>query len=359
MTAQSNARPINVRLDNGVIVSGNGHDGASFYTLTEKLNGHNTAFYLADEWKVNERITVDAGLRYEKQRIEGTISNPMGADIDGNPLTIYNNNASVPSGSNTAVDRKDNATSYTAGALYKVAKDFSVFARLNSGVSFPQFDTIRDFGDRAPKVKIKQYEVGMKTVGQFYSAYLTAFHTEFTGLPFSEFLADGSRTNALAGSSGNGLEFEVAVRPIKNLQVALTGNYQDSTYKDFPANSTAGTNGNRVQRQPKFQARLTPTYRIPMAWGDVKLHATYTTIGDRWSDAQNQQLLPGYNTIDAGVLVAVGDKVELRLTGNNLGNEFGLTEGNARIIGGGAPGGVVFGRPIFGRSFEASVMVRF
>lgn len=359
MTAQSNARPINVRLDNGVIVSGNGHDGASFYTLTEKLNGHNTAFYLADEWKVNERITVDAGLRYEKQRIEGTISNPVGADIDGNPLTIYNNNASVPSGSNTAVDRKDNATSYTAGALYKVAKDFSVFARLNSGVSFPQFDTIRDFGDRAPKVKIKQYEVGMKTVGQFYSAYLTAFHTEFTGLPFSEFLADGSRTNALAGSSGNGLEFEVAVRPIKNLQVALTGNYQDSTYKDFPANSTAGTNGNRVQRQPKFQARLTPTYRIPMAWGDVKLHATYTTIGDRWSDAQNQQLLPGYDTIDAGVLVAVGDKVELRLTGNNLGNEFGLTEGNARIIGGGAPGGVVFGRPIFGRSFEASVMVRF
>ena len=359
MTAQSNARPINVRLDNGVIVSGNGHDGASFYTLTEKLNGHNTAFYLADEWKVNERITVDAGLRYEKQRIEGTISNPVGADIDGNPLTIYNNNASVPSGSNTAVDRKDNATSYTAGALYKVAKDFSVFARLNSGVSFPQFDTIRDFGDRAPKVKIKQYEVGMKTVGQFYSAYLTAFHTEFTGLPFSEFLADGSRTNALAGSSGNGLEFEVAVRPIKNLQVALTGNYQDSTYKDFPANSTAGTNGNRVQRQPKFQARLTPTYRIPMPWGDVKLHATYTTIGDRWSDAQNQQLLPGYDTIDAGVLVAVGDKVELRLTGNNLGNEFGLTEGNARIIGGGAPGGVVFGRPIFGRSFEASVMVRF
>lgn len=359
MTAQSNARPINVRLDNGVFVSGNGHDGASFYTLTEKLNGHNTAVFLSDEWKISDRVTVDAGLRYETQRIEGTISNPVSADIDSNPLTIYNNNASVPSGSNTAVNRKDHATSYTVGGLYKVAKDFSVFGRLNSGVSFPQFDTIRDFGDAAPMVRIKQYEVGVKTVGTFYSAYLTAFHTEFKGLPFSQILANGQRVNALAGSSGNGLEFEVAVRPVTNLQIALTGNYQDSTYKDFPANSNAGTNGNRVQRQPKFQARLTPSYRIPMGWGDIKLHATYTTIGDRWSDAQNQQLLPGYQTIDAGILATVGDKLEFRLTGNNLSNEFGLTEGNARIIGGGAPGGVVFGRPIFGRSIEASVMYRF
>jgi outer membrane receptor protein involved in Fe transport len=139
--------------------------------------------------------------------------------------------------------------------------------------------------------------------------------------------------------------------------VAFTGNYQDSTYKDFAGAGNVENNGNQVQRQPKFQARITPSYRIPMAWGDIKLHATYTTIGDRWSDTQNKQKLPGYNTFDAGVLVAVGEKLEFRVTGNNLSNEFGLTEGNARIIGGGT--GVVFGRPIFGRTVEASVMYRF
>ena len=357
MTAANNARPINVTLDNGVIVSGNGHDGASFYTLAEKLNGRNTAVYLADEWKISDKLSVDAGVRYEKQRIDGTINNPVASDIDSNPLTVYNNGASVASNNNTIVDRRDNATSYTVGALYKVDKNFSVFARLNSGVSFPQFDTIRDFGATAPMIKIKQYEVGMKTVGTVYSAYLTAFHTEFSGLPFSQILSNGQRVNALGGASGNGLEFEVAVRPFSNFQVALTGNYQDSTYKDFAVASDAGTNGNRVQRQPKFQARLTPSYRIPMSWGEVKLHATYTTIGDRWSDTQNKQLLPGYNTLDAGILASVGDNVELRLNGTNLTNEFGLTEGNARIIGGG--GGVVFGRPIFGRSIEASILYRF
>ncbi len=356
MTATSNARPINVALSNGMIISGNGHDGASFYTLHEKLNGRNSAVFLSDEWKLSDKVSMDAGLRYERQRIDGTINNPVSVDLDNNPLTVYNNNASVTGPTNTLVDRKDNATSYTVGGLYKVAKDFSLFARLNSGVSFPQFDTIRDVGPTAPMIRIKQYEIGLKTVGSFYSAYLTAFHTDFSGLPFTQRLDSGT-INALGGASGNGVEFEVAVRPVKNLQIAFTGDYQDSSYKDFTVNSPAGTNGNQVQRQPKFQARLTPSYRIPMAWGEVKLHATYTHIGDRWSDTQNQQLLPGYNTIDAGLLVAIGEKIELRLTGNNLSNEFGLTEGNARIVGGGS--GVVFGRPIFGRSYEASIMYRF
>ncbi len=356
MTATHNARPINVTLDNGVIVSGNGHDGASFYTLSEKLNGQNTALFLADEWKIIDKVIVDAGVRYEKQRITGTISNPVSKDIDNNPLTIYNNNASVLSGSNTAVDRRDNATSYTVGALYKAGKDFSLFTRMNSGVSFPQFDTIRDFGANAPMIRIKQYEIGLKSVGSVYSAYLTAFHTEFNGLPFSQILDNGTQFNALGGASGNGLEFEVALRPLRHLQIAFTGNYQDSTYKDFTG-SDSFKNGNVVQRQPKFQARLTPSYRIPMAWGELKLHATYTTIGERWSDVENKQLLPKYATIDAGLLATVGEKLEFRLTGNNLGNEFGLTEGNARIIGG--SGGVVFGRPLFGRSVEASVMYRF
>jgi iron complex outermembrane receptor protein len=356
MTAANNARPINVQLSNGVVVSANGHDGASFYTLSEKLNGRNAALYLLDEWAINDKFSVDAGVRHEKQRIDGTINNPVSIDLDNNPLTIYNNNASVAGPTNTLVDRRDSATSYTVGGLYKIDKNFSTFARINSGVAFPQFDTIRDFGASAPMVRIKQYEVGFKTVGSMYSAYITAFHTNFSGLPFSQILSNGSIVNALGGSSGNGLEFEVAVRPIKNLQVALTGNYQDSSYEDFTG-ADAVKNGNQVQRQPKFQARLTPSYRIPMSWGEIKLHATYTTIGDRWSDPENKQLLPGYQTIDAGILVGVGEKLEFRLTGNNLTNEFGLTEGNARIIGNSA--GVVFGRPIFGRSFQASMMYRF
>lgn len=352
MTATANARPINVQLNNGVVVSGNGHDGASFYTLNENFSAQNTAFYLADEWKINDRIRVDAGVRTENRRLNGVISNPKSVDLDNNPLTLYNNSASVLSGSNTPVDRSDNEVSYTLGGNYKVSENFSVFARLNSGFALPQFDTIRDNGVNAPVTKVKQYEIGLKSVSEYFSAYLTFFHNTFTGLPFQQFLSNGTNVTAIGGSSGSGLEFEVAARPVKNFQISLSGAYQKSKYENYGTNT-----GNEVKRQPKLQFRLSPSYRIPFDNGDIKLYGTYTHVDARFADAENQQSLPKYYTLDAGILVGLGDNLEFRLAGTNLTNQLGLTEGNSRVIGSGSS--VVFARPIFGRAIEASVLYRF
>ncbi|HYD79407.1 MAG TPA: TonB-dependent receptor [Paucimonas sp.] len=352
MTATPNARPINLVLNNGVVVSANGHDGASFYTLNEKFDAQNAALFLADEWQVNDKVRLDAGLRHEKRTLNGTISIPKSVDLDNNPLTVYNNNASVLSGTNTPVHRKDSETSYTLGGSYKLSKDFSLFARMNSGFALPQFDNIRDNGVNAPVTKIKQYELGLKTVGELYSIYLTAFHNDFKGLSFQQFLADGTNVTAIGGSSGNGLEFEVAVRPIRNLQISLTGAYEDSKYEDYGANT-----GHEVKRQPKLQYRLSPSYRIPMDWGDLKFYGTYTHVDKRFADAENTQPLPKYYTLDAGIQATFGDNLEFRLSGTNLTNQLGLTEGNSRIIGAG--GNVVFARPIFGRAVEVSLTYRF
>ncbi|MFZ6657349.1 TonB-dependent receptor [Undibacterium sp. TJN19] len=352
MTATSNARPINVALNNGVVVSGNGHDGASFFTLNENFSAQNTAFFLTDEWKINDRVRVDAGVRTENRRLNGVISNAKSVDLDNNPLTLYNNSASVLSGSNTPVNRTDSEVSYTLGGNYKVSENFSVFARLNSGFALPQFDTIRDNGVGAPVTKVKQYELGLKTVTEQFSAYLTFFHNTFTGLSFQQFLADGSNVTAIGGSSGSGLEFEVAARPVKNFQISLSGAYQSSKYENYGANT-----GHEVKRQPKLQFRLSPSYRIPLDNADIKLYGTYTHVDARYADAENQQSLPKYYTLDAGVLVGLGDNLEFRLAGTNLTNQLGLTEGNSRVIGGGSS--VVFARPIFGRAIEASVLYRF
>ena len=56
-------------------------------------------------------------------------------------------------------------------------------------------------------------------------------------------------------------------------------------------------------------------------------------------------------------LAEVGDKLEFRLSGTNLTNTFGLTEGDNRVLG--TTSGVVMARPIFGRAIEASVAYRF
>ena len=361
MTAQPQASLIDVTLNNGVIVSKNGTDGPVNYAPVASYDGRNTAGFISDEWRVNDKIKVDFGARHEQQKISGTISNLSAGDTDNNLLTVYNNGTSMPNGANTYLSRTDSANSYTIGGNYKLAKDSSVFVRANRGHTFISFDDMRNVGNQKdvsnanilPTPKVSQYEIGFKTATSFYTAYINAFHTDFDGIAFSQILADGTTLNRVSGSKGNGLEWELAVRPIENLQLALTGDYQKSEYKDNP-----DTAGKTVQRQPKLQFRFTPTYRIPFGDGNsAKLYGTYTSIGERWADQLNQQYLPAYHTVDAGVLFTLGDKVEVRLSGNNLGNELGLTEGNSRLTTGNV--GPINARPLFGRTWEASVLYRF
>ncbi|MHA4868926.1 TonB-dependent receptor [Duganella sp. PWIR1] len=361
MTAVPQASLINVTLNNGVVVSKNGTDGNVFYAPVASYDGRNTAAFISDEWKVNDQIKVDFGMRHEQQKVSGTISNLTSGDTDNNTLTVYNNGTSMPDGSNTYLSRTDSANSFTIGGNYKLAKDTSVFVRANRGHTFISFDDLRGAGNQKdandrnllPTPKVSQYEIGFKTATPLYTAYINAFHTSFDGIAFSQVLSNGQELRSTSGSKGNGVEFEVAVRPIENLQLSLTGDYQKSEYRDNPL-----TDGKTVQRQPKLQFRFTPTYRIPFGDGNAaKVYGTYTSIGERWADQANQQYLPSYRTIDAGVLFSFGDKVEVRLAGTNLNNELGLTEGNSRLTTGGT--GPINARPLFGRTWEASLLYRF
>ena len=360
MTATPNASLINVSLTNGTIVSKNGVDGNVFYAPVASYKGNNTALFLADEWRVTPQFKVDAGVRRETQRLNATISNLVSADTDNNPLTVYNNGTSMPNGTTTSLSRDDSVNSFTAGALYKVSKDFSVFARANKGHTFVYFDDMRNAGSQAalndrngvPTPKVAQYEVGLKTVGAAYSAYINAFYTDFSGISFQQ-ITTNAVLNSVSGSRGHGVEFEVALRPTTNLSLALTGNYQKSKYRDNPAIA-----GNDVQRQPNLQYRFTPSYRIPLGDNSVKLYGTYTQIGSRWADQANLSYLPSYHTFDAGILASIGQHWEVRLAGTNLSNELGLTEGNSRLTGA-QSSGPINARPIFGRAVEASLLYRF
>jgi iron complex outermembrane receptor protein len=337
MTATPNAKLINVKLNNGVVVSNNGTDGNVFYAPIASYNGDNTAGFIADEWRINDRIKVDAGMRHERQRISGSISNLAGADTDNNPLTVYNNGTSQPTGSYTGLSRSDSANSFTVGGLYKLTRDSSVFVRANQGHTFVYFDDLRNAGsqdvvndrNRVPNPKVTQYEVGFKTATPLYSAYVNAFFTDFTGISFQQ-ITTTDVLYSVSGSKGKGVEFELAVRPLAGLQ---------------------------LQRQPKLQYRFSPSYRIPVGDMAVKLYGTYAHIGSRWADQQNTQYLPAYNTLDLGILAELSDKLELRVSGTNLNNALGLTEGNSRLVG--ASSGPINARPLFGRAWEASLNYRF
>jgi outer membrane receptor protein involved in Fe transport len=85
-------------------------------------------------------------------------------------------------------------------------------------------------------------------------------------------------------------------------------------------------------------------------------------VGLRYGDNTNQQVLPSYYTLDAGIVSEIGDHFEARLQGSNLTNQLGLTEGNARIAlgsGSGIANNFEMGRAIFGRELNVQLRYKF
>jgi len=351
LSAEPNARRIDVELDNGVLVTREGFSGASFFSLNAEYEGDNLAGFLANEWEFNDSWRLDLGLRVEKQTADGWVENVMNVDLDDNPLTLHNNNASVPNGTFRDIDFSDTDISWTAGLNYRLTDNASVFARINSGFFFPQFDNLRDGQDNTQEVD--QYEIGLKASGRHYSLFLTGFYNKFKGLPFQVF-ADGMNITRIGGSEAVGLEFEAVLRPVDNFDIHLSGNWVDAEYKNFSEFS-----GNSIRRQPDFQTRLTPTWHLSTAWADLRLFGTWTHVGSRYSDIENEQRLPSYDTLDLGFTADFRNQWALRVMAINVTDELALTEGNTRVIGSGVTDNVFLGRPLDGRSIETSVTYRF
>ncbi|WP_266159391.1 TonB-dependent receptor [Dyella silvatica] len=267
-TLQNNARLVDVTLNNGAQISHNGFSGPATYAFAEAWSGRNVAGYLSDQWKV-DRWLLDVGVRMENQHASGSSQGNRTVDLDGNPLTVYNNTASVLNGQFTQFKQSSSHASWTAGANYSFTDHTSAFIRLNSGQLFPSFDDIQ--GGTPQVQKVKQYELGLKSENKFYSVYLTGFYNRFSNLPFQAFVQgpNGLVNVTLAGTtSAKGVEFETSIRPTENFQISATGDYTNAHYDNYGQYSN-----NQVQRQPKLQYRVMPSYFIPTDWGFMSASA--------------------------------------------------------------------------------------
>ena len=364
MLLDLNGKPIQVTLNNGALATNaQGFASGCTFCIAEDGTTDNRALYLADEWKVSSSVKLDAGVRHETQDMSLAFQSPNTAAAPANPLAAYAYGMSQANGPVIAYNPSWSLNSYTVGGLYSIEKNTNVYVRYNAGGQFPFFDQVRGSTVSAPPpvTKIKQLETGFKTVGKLYSATVAIFANRFEDQFQSVSTFAGLPVNTVGGSRTYGVEYELSVRPLPGLQIALSGDAQHAKYQDYNDALSPGINGMVVQRQPDSQWRLTPTYSLPVGDNTLKLYATYSHINARYDDQQNAEFLPSYNTLDAGVLFEVGEKLEFRLSGSNLTNELGLTEGSAGrevSVGGSVPYATV-GRPLFGRALEFSVAYHF
>jgi outer membrane cobalamin receptor len=376
MTATPNSSLVNLTLNNGAIISENGLTSASTFTLVDRYEGRNVALFASDNWRINQWV-LDAGFRVEEQKVSGTIENDTNMPLTSNPLSLWNSSVSVPNGTWTsyscdetlALGNEHECTQFkktkpsgALGATYEITDHMSVYGRGDYGVHFPSFDDLRSGTPQTENIRNLQvgYRVQMPTL----YADVDVFRRTFSGVPFQQFVTTSTGLQNVVfsyGTSSTGIDFTSVWQPIEHVSLGLTGNWQDSIYTHILAPGGAGADGNVLQRQPRFQARLTPAYDLPVPWGDVRFQLTYSYIGLRYSDPGNAQVLPSYQTLDAAIISEIGDHFEVRLQGSNLTNELGVTEQDARALSGtsGTAGGFALGRPIFGREENLGLKYKF
>lgn len=337
------------------VTDANGFANYSTFNLIAGYDATAYALYASDEWQLTDALRLDFGLRYDSQDTEASVSNGMTVDLDGNPATLFDNNTALAGTGRTNTDVDFDHLGWSVGFNYELNDTNAIFGHYTDAAKLPHFDDIRNGVLR--KDEVTNIEVGYKTLLGGLGLFATLFQTEFDNVPFQDILADGSILVRQAATRTRGVEVEGEYQPtdIFNLQFSLT--LQDPEYRDFTGAMLDNT-GNQIRRIPETMARITPAILFYNDRGRAFL--TWSYFDDRFSNDENTITLPSYNKLDAGVVFDVTDTISVQLVGDNLTDEAGLTEGNPRTdVGAGGIGALFMARPLLGRSFRASVDVRF
>lgn len=334
----------------------------------------NKALYLSDTWRIGAWTLVAAG-RIENQDASERTCKTSPVDLDGDPLTLYDNKVPICNGNWDHEHYDKIHPSFAASATYQISPHASVYVNGSTGGRFDDFaNGIQNaHGDFAPMLKVKDMEAGFRYQSDAWFIDVNIYHRLFTGIQYQQTDANGTAIpGAISnyGANAHGLNLSATWAPIEHLTLSLLGSYVDGHYTHndacvpgFNINGVGeclGFDGNPLARQPQIQYRFTPRYTLPTAWGNLIGWVTFAHVGQRYQDETALQPLGTYNTLAAGVVANVGPHWQFRLQGSNLTNEFGITEGNTRVLGvSQGVGGVVMARPLFGREVFVQARYRF
>jgi len=328
-----NTRWMQVGGDADLVNLNNGALGA--FAIADFGSADENAVYLADSYNITDAVRIDAGIRYQSEKINFHIEG------NGTPNTLNEERHSVP---------------WTVGVNYRATPNFDVYARATQGYHIPSFDDVRSqLGNTGAPTdqnwSIRSYEAGAKYHQHGFDVALTGFYDKVVGAVYN----DVGVPAVVAGSKTYGVEFDARWTSRVGFSIS-TNDVLENAKTDDPLQPNL--DGKLAERIPSYQVRITPAYEFKLLGNNkATIYSTYEAIGKRYSDLANTQALPAYATLSAGALLNYG-RFNFQVAADNLTNSHGLTEGNPRFLAG---AGVALPdvRPIFGRSVKFSVGYKF
>lgn len=278
-------------------------------------DGRMNAIYLAADYEVIDKLRLDAGARVVDHEIS-YIAETGTTILTGTP--------------NINNDYDEQGTSWTIGANYAFTDDFGVFVRMNDGFRLPYFDDLRGAQTQLAAgddlfFDVKQYELGIKYATSSIGLYATAFRVETQSTRSTA--PDPGAPVSVFETESQGLELDASYFMANGFSLTASATYLDG---EITADPNRLLVGNQAPRQPEWQVRLAPSYEFAIGDLETVVFAAYSHVGDRQSNVENTQPLDAYDKFDLGVEVRTPGGLSLRVFGDNITDEQGLTEGDPR-----------------------------
>ncbi len=231
-----------------------------------------------------------------------------------------------------------------AKPTYKLALEHDItdeilgYASFSTGFESAYYSISSSAGVRPLEpVTVDAYEVGVKAdlFNRLVRVNAALFRSNLDNVVVTHVLDGRQVTTNAASSVVQGVDLDLAVRPMQNLTITAAMEYLDPHFTSFPgalvytpaANGLyalipADGKGQQLQDSEKFSASATAAYEIPSSIGDFTLVGELSHHSGMHYDTQDLNTLPSYTLVNASVgLTLPNDQWDFKLWGKNLSNE--------------------------------------
>jgi iron complex outermembrane receptor protein len=263
-------------------------------TLTQKSGTHTWGGAVFGEmsYGFGNGINISLGLRYDYERKEFDYTQtPSGPGL---PMVGYG----ADSGEG---EESFDAWLPKAVVSYRGWEHLMPYASVSRGFRSGGFNDIDNLGSAYDAEFTWNYEVGVKTdwLDNRVRVNLAFFHIDWTDMQVEIPTAGGTAVyiDNAGEATSQGVELEVAARPLPGLEILAGGAYTDACYEDY----TSGANvydDKRIIDSPEYTLNLGATYRFDSGFF---VNGKYAHFGQILFDPANTRSQKNYGLFDAKI----------------------------------------------------------